>query len=342
MVFGFTVSTYSQDRVKDQDTLSIKVEREVKTVDLEQEYTQSEVQQAFSSQTGYITYNNSTYDFHNSYISPSHKSILNFNEKETLETAFRYGFEEDNGNRSLSDENAVALSPSMYDEKGRQIYKNFETNEVVMRNKKALAFDAYIVDDHWTKINWEINDDFKEILGYKVRKAIGNYRGRTYTVWYAPELSYPYGPWKMSGLPGVILEYSDGNHNYGTATEICYPCEPLETIEKPQEENVRTIEEHVKITDNIHIYSILELRKKGMDNFIVNSKFNEKELLERREKSREYLYEWEGEDTKRGEYDKKILRQVYELGPSAKKRLQKLKEEKEKSDNDFNTRTFRD
>ena len=294
-----------------------------------------------SSQVGYITYNNSTYDFHNSYISPSHKSILSFNEKESLETAFKYGFEEDNGNRSLSDGNAVALSSSMYDEKGRQIYKNFETKQVVMRNKKALGFDAYIVNDYWRDVDWKIDDDFKNILGYKVRKAIGIYRGRAYTVWYAPELSYPYGPWKLSGLPGVILEYSDGHHNHGTATEICYPCDLIQTIEKPQEENARTIEEHVKITDNIHIYSTLELRKKGMDNFIVNSKFNEDELLQRRENSREYLYEWENEDTKRGEYDKKILRQAYELGPSAKERLQKLKEEKEKSDNHFNNRTFR-
>ncbi|MBS7334043.1 MAG: hypothetical protein KIG88_10655 [Weeksellaceae bacterium] len=51
MVFGFTINGFAQDEVRGHTTLSIEFEGEVKTVDLEQEYTQSEVQQVFSSQT---------------------------------------------------------------------------------------------------------------------------------------------------------------------------------------------------------------------------------------------------------------------------------------------------
>lgn len=293
------------------------------------------------AQTGYVTYNNSTYDFTNGYINPSHVGVVSFDQNTSLEISFKHGLDDDNGTMVLERDSQFAVSESMYDEKGRQIFRDFDTQDIIIRNKKSSQFEPFIIKDHWLVIKWNIFEEFKEILNYKVQKAEGIFRGRTYTVWFTEQLPYPYGPWKLFGLPGVILEYSDGDKNYGTATEICYPCDLNESISIPVENNIRTIEEHVKISDNIHIYHILEFRKRGIDDIIAGSKFNEKELLERREKSREYLFEWENENTKRAVYDKKILKQAYEFGPSTKRKLQKLKEEKEKSDNDFNIRTFR-
>lgn len=34
---------------------------------------------------------------------------------------------------------------------------------------------------------------------------MAQYRGRTYEARFAPEIASPYGPWKMQGLPGLIL-----------------------------------------------------------------------------------------------------------------------------------------
>ena len=51
MVLGFTVSSHAQSEVRGFTSLSFEFEGRVETVDLEQEYTQSEVQQVFSSQT---------------------------------------------------------------------------------------------------------------------------------------------------------------------------------------------------------------------------------------------------------------------------------------------------
>lgn len=50
MVLGFTVSSHAQGEVRGFTSLSFEFEAKVETVDLEQEYTQSEVQQVFSSQ----------------------------------------------------------------------------------------------------------------------------------------------------------------------------------------------------------------------------------------------------------------------------------------------------
>jgi len=66
----------------------------------------------------------------------------------------------------------------------------------------------FYVDD-LPKIEWEIQDSYKEILGYKARLATGFFRGRIYKVWFAAEIPYSLGPWKLRGLPGLILEAED-------------------------------------------------------------------------------------------------------------------------------------
>lgn len=55
-------------------------------------------------------------------------------------------------------------------------------------------------------IEWELLDDQKEILGFTCRMAEGVFDERKWTVWYAEELAQPFGPWKLIGLPGLILE----------------------------------------------------------------------------------------------------------------------------------------
>ena len=68
---------------------------------------------------------------------------------------------------------------------------------------------------------WEICDSTKNILGYDCIMASTDYRGRHWNVWFTPDIPIQDGPWKLSGLPGLILEATEdsGQHQF-TATGI--------------------------------------------------------------------------------------------------------------------------
>lgn len=60
--------------------------------------------------------------------------------------------------------------------------------------------------DNYNGISWHITDSVKSVLGYECTMATANYHGRQWTVWFTPDIPLMDGPWKLRGLPGLILE----------------------------------------------------------------------------------------------------------------------------------------
>ncbi len=71
----------------------------------------------------------------------------------------------------------------------------------------SLVFVFY--DEKSIIPEWNIKKDVKVIAGYNCQKATTNYLGREWIVYYSPEIPINYGPWKLWGLPGLILEATD-------------------------------------------------------------------------------------------------------------------------------------
>ncbi len=70
-------------------------------------------------------------------------------------------------------------------------------------------------------VSWEICDSTKAILGYECTMAKADYYGREWTAWFAPDIPIQAGPWKLTGLPGLILEASESSgQHWFSATGI--------------------------------------------------------------------------------------------------------------------------
>ncbi len=71
-----------------------------------------------------------------------------------------------------------------------------------------LSRESYI-KERIPKINWVLKREKKKIGGILCHKATTNFRGRNYIAWYAPSIPSSFGPWKLGGLPGLILQAHD-------------------------------------------------------------------------------------------------------------------------------------
>ena len=76
------------------------------------------------------------------------------------------------------------------------------------------AAGVYKYTESVPKIKWKIESGQKEILGYKCQQALCTFRGRQYEVWFTTDIPLSYGPWKLQGLPGLILEAKDSKGEY--------------------------------------------------------------------------------------------------------------------------------
>lgn len=103
--------------------------------------------------------------------------------------------------------------------KAIEIYKNQpETGEYVCY---ADVSQTFRFEDKLPYIEWQIQDESKNVLGYACQKAVGQLYNREWTVWFTMDIPVSEGPWLLSGLPGLILEANDADNIFHfTAIEL--------------------------------------------------------------------------------------------------------------------------
>jgi GLPGLI family protein len=78
--------------------------------------------------------------------------------------------------------------------------------------KETLAFNEYLIQGRMPSIDWKIAADTATFGGLHCQKATCHFGGRDYTVWFCPDLPVHTGPWKLNGLPGVIVDAVDSKN----------------------------------------------------------------------------------------------------------------------------------
>lgn len=79
--------------------------------------------------------------------------------------------------------------------------------------KDRLGRDQYSYEED-RPLDWKILPETTKIGEYKVQKAETDFGGRKWTAWFTTDLPYQDGPYKFSGLPGLVVKAEDANGDY--------------------------------------------------------------------------------------------------------------------------------
>lgn len=100
-------------------------------------------------------------------------------------------------------------------------------------NDKVITFDiASATKFRWEEpiphIDWITTDSTMNIVGYECFMATADFHGRKWTAWFAPEIPVSDGPWKLCGLPGIILKAECDGGQYS------FVADGIEQIQNPE------------------------------------------------------------------------------------------------------------
>ena len=91
------------------------------------------------------------------------------------------------------------------------VEKNHSEQKTTMRQR--IARDEYSYEED-RKIEWKILPETTQIDKYKAQKAETMFGGRTWYAWFASDIPFQDGPYKFSGLPGLIVKLEDSEGDY--------------------------------------------------------------------------------------------------------------------------------
>lgn len=93
------------------------------------------------------------------------------------------------------------------------VYKNYPEKRMTVTD--FLGGDYVVYEDVLNDQDWQITDSIKTVLNYNCQQAVCRFRGREWIAWFTTDIPVVNGPWKLGGLPGLILEaYDQGNQYY--------------------------------------------------------------------------------------------------------------------------------
>lgn len=91
------------------------------------------------------------------------------------------------------------------------IEKDFKTGKKLYKSR--IMRDQYAYEED-RPMEWKILSETAKIGDYKTQKAETNFAGRIWYAWFTTEIPFQDGPYKFSGLPGLIVKVEDSKGDY--------------------------------------------------------------------------------------------------------------------------------
>ena len=110
------------------------------------------------------------------------------------------------------------------------VYKYYAKKRMTVVHRMEVPGNfvpIFLYDEPLSLMDWKMSFETKEILGYQCFKAECDFRGRHWTAWFTMQIPVQDGPWKFSGLPGLILQMEESREHYA------FRCIGIETRKKP-------------------------------------------------------------------------------------------------------------
>lgn len=95
-----------------------------------------------------------------------------------------------------------------------EFYKNYpEKGKTLMLEtvgETKCQIEEKIETPEWTILP----DSTADIMGYPCQLAVTHFKGRQWYAWYTEDIPLDEGPWKLRGLPGLILKAYDSSRQF--------------------------------------------------------------------------------------------------------------------------------
>lgn len=107
-----------------------------------------------------------------------------------------------------------------------EVWTNYPDGKTTVRD--AIPPSIYETQEARTPIDWKLTDNTMNISGYLCKTATCQLHGRQWTVRYCEDIPTTAGPWKLCGLPGLIVEaVSDDSIHRFTLTDLQHAAAPI-------------------------------------------------------------------------------------------------------------------
>ena len=166
--------------------------------------------------------------------------------------------EKDAIDKEYNDQNNI-LKVEIPDKSIHKLFFDIDKATISEIKKKINSESQVLVIDSLELPIWKITIEKRKINNHECIKALTSFKGRDYEVWITMDFPTFFGPWKLNGLPGLILEAHDNkNEVFFEAIEIISTDKSLASlptnleITSSKDYNKKLTEYLTEITDRLN------------------------------------------------------------------------------------------